>query len=60
MDKRKLINNLNADLSNELGAIIQYITYSAQVTGPFAHNWLAFFLRKFPTSKAMPSSWPTR
>jgi bacterioferritin (cytochrome b1) len=35
MDKQKLIDKLNEDLSNELAAIIQYITYSAQVTGPF-------------------------
>jgi len=48
MDKRKLINNLNADLSNELGAIIQYITYSAQVTGPFRPQLASFFLKEVP------------
>jgi bacterioferritin len=29
MDKQTLIDNLNEDLSGELGAIIQYITYAA-------------------------------
>lgn len=48
MDKSKLINNLNADLSNELGAIIQYITYSAQVTGPFRPQLASFFLEEVP------------
>jgi len=27
MDKNTLIDKLNGDLANELGAIIQYITY---------------------------------
>jgi bacterioferritin len=48
MDKGKLIKNLNNDLSNELAAIIQYITYSAQVTGPFRPQLVSFFLKEVP------------
>lgn len=48
MDKAKLIKNLNEDLSNELAAIIQYITYSAQVTGPFRPQLVSFFLKEVP------------
>jgi len=46
MDKGRLIKNLNEDLSNELAAIIQYITYSAQVTGPFRPQLASFFLKE--------------
>jgi len=46
MDKGKLIKNLNDDLSNELAAIIQYITYSAQVTGPFRPQLASFLLKE--------------
>jgi len=48
MDKQILIDNLNNDLSNELSAIIQYITYSAQVTGPFRLQLESFFLKEVP------------
>jgi len=48
MDKQKLIGKLNEDLSNELSAIIQYITYSAQVTGPFRPQLASFFLKEVP------------
>jgi len=48
MNKQKLIDNLNEDLSNELAAIIQYITYSAQVTGPFRPELESFFLKEVP------------
>jgi bacterioferritin len=48
MDKQKLIAKLNEDLSNELGAIIQYITHSAQVTGPFRPQLASFFLKEVP------------
>jgi len=48
MDKQTLINKLNEDLSNELSAIIQYITYSAQVTGPFRPQLASFFLKEVP------------
>jgi len=48
MDKQKLISKLNEDLANELSAIIQYITYSAQVTGPFRPELESFFLKEVP------------
>jgi bacterioferritin len=48
MNKQKLIDMLNEDLSNELAAIIQYITYSAQITGPFRPQLVSFFLREVP------------
>lgn len=44
MDKEKLIAALNEDLAGELGAIIQYLTYSAKVTGP-QRPQLSQFLR---------------
>ncbi len=44
MDKKVLINHLNADLSGELTAIIQYITYAAKVTGPYRPQLSQFFL----------------
>lgn len=30
-----LITRLNDDLAGEFGAIIQYLTYAAKVTGPY-------------------------
>jgi bacterioferritin len=48
MNKQILIDKLNEDLSNELSAIIQYITYSAQVTGPFRPQLASFFLKEVP------------
>jgi len=48
MNKQNLIDKLNEDLSNELSAIIQYITYSAQVTGPFRPQLASFFLKEVP------------
>jgi bacterioferritin len=48
MNKQKLIDMLNEDLSNELAAIIQYITYSAQITGPFRPQLVSFFLKEVP------------
>jgi len=48
MNKQKLIDKLNEDLANELSAIIQYITYSAQVTGPFRPQLASFFLKEVP------------
>ena len=44
MDKEKLIENLNADLSSELSAIAQYITYAAKATGPYRPQLSQFFL----------------
>jgi len=48
MNKQKLVDKLNEDLSNELSAIIQYITFSAQVTGPFRTQLAEFFLKEVP------------
>lgn len=44
MDKQALIEGLNEDLSGELSAIIQYITYAAKATGPFRPQLVTFFL----------------
>ena len=46
MDKQTLIDKLNEDLSNELSAIIQYITYAAKATGPYRPQLAAFFLEE--------------
>ena len=35
MDKETLIRRLNEDLAGELGAIVQYVTCAAKVTGPY-------------------------
>jgi len=48
MDKSKLIKNLNEDLANEFAAIVQYITYAAQVTGPYRPQLVDFFLQEVP------------
>jgi bacterioferritin len=48
MNKQTLIDKLNEDLSNELSAIIQYITFSAQVTGPYRPQLESFFLKEVP------------
>lgn len=42
MDKETLIKHLNEDLSGELQAIIQYLTYSAKVTGPWRPQLVDF------------------
>ncbi len=44
MNKQTLIDHLNEDLAGELGAIIQYITYAAKVTGPYRPQLAQFFL----------------
>ena len=44
MDKETLIKNLNEDLSGELGAIVQYLTYAAKATGPYRPQLSQFFL----------------
>jgi len=44
MERQTLIDKLNEDLSGELGAIIQYITYAAKTTGPFRPQLSQFFL----------------
>jgi bacterioferritin len=48
MDKQTLIDNLNADLAGELGAIIQYLTYAAKVSGPFRPQLVQFFMAEVP------------
>jgi bacterioferritin len=42
MDKKALIKALNQDLAGELQAIIQYLTYSAKVTGPWRPQLVTF------------------
>ena len=42
MDKKQLIDCLNEDLAGELQAIIQYMTYSAKVTGPWRPQLVTF------------------
>jgi len=44
MDKKTLVGKLNEDLSGELAAIVQYITYAAKATGPFRPQLSQFFL----------------
>jgi bacterioferritin len=47
-EKVGLVDQLNEDLAGELGAIIQYITYAAKVTGPYRPELSAFFLKEVP------------
>lgn len=42
MDKQKLVDALNEDLAGELQAVIQYLTYSARVTGPWRPQLVEF------------------
>ncbi len=44
MNKKQLIKHLNEDLAGEFGAIIQYLTYAAKVTGPYRPQLSQFFL----------------
>lgn len=44
MTKQELIDRLNGDLAAEYGAIVQYITYAAKVTGPYRPQLSQFFL----------------
>ena len=46
--KDDLIDHLNEDLSGELGALAQYITYAAKVTGPYRPELSAFFIDEVP------------
>ena len=48
MDKKKLIELLNEDLAGELGAVIQYTTYAAKITGPYRPQLSQFFLGEIP------------
>jgi len=43
INKKKMIELLNEDLSMELGAMIQYLTYAAKVTGPYRPELSKFF-----------------
>lgn len=43
MNKDTLIQNLNEDLSGELMAMTQYLTYSAKATGPYRPQLSQFF-----------------
>ena len=44
MTRDELIEKLNHDLADELGAIIQYIVYAARATGPYRPQLSQFFL----------------
>ena len=44
MTKEQLIERLNKDLADELGAIIQYVIYAARATGPYRPQLSQFFL----------------
>ncbi|MGH2537032.1 MAG: ferritin-like domain-containing protein [Candidatus Promineifilaceae bacterium] len=46
MNKETLIQHLNEDLSGELGAIVQYLTYAAKSTGPYRPQLSEFFLKE--------------
>lgn len=52
MDKKKLIDALNDDLSGELSAIIQYLTYAAKANGPYRPQLTAFFMAEVPDETA--------
>jgi bacterioferritin len=52
MDKSQLIKGLNEDLANEFAAIVQYITYAAQVTGPHRPQLVDFFLKEVPDEQS--------
>lgn len=52
MDKNTLIENLNQDLSGELGAIIQYLTYAAKTSGPYRPQLSQFFLSEIADEQA--------
>jgi bacterioferritin len=48
MDAKTMIDNLNKDLADELGAVIQYTVYAAKVTGPYRPQLEQFFLAEVP------------
>lgn len=48
MDKQKLIDALNDDLAGELQAVIQYLTYSAKVTGHWRPQLVEFMQKEIP------------
>ena len=48
MTRDKLIEKLNQDLADELGAVIQYTVYAARATGPYRPQLSQFFLAEIP------------
>src|SRR5688572_28765753 len=48
MDKKALIDKLNQDLAGEYAAVIQYLTYAAQATGPYRPQLVDFFMSEVP------------
>ena len=52
MTRAALIDALNEDLSGELGAIIQYLTYAAKATGPYRPQLAQFFLTEVTDEQA--------
>lgn len=52
MDTTKLIELLNEDLAHEYSAILQYLTYSAKVAGPYRRELSAFFTEEIPDETA--------
>ncbi|HEY0867938.1 MAG TPA: ferritin-like domain-containing protein [Fimbriimonas sp.] len=48
MEKGQLIEGLNSDLAGELQAVIMYITYAAEVTGPHRPVLRQFFQSEIP------------
>ncbi|MCB0162253.1 MAG: ferritin-like domain-containing protein, partial [Caldilineaceae bacterium] len=48
MEKEQLIEKLNEDLSDELSAIVQYLTYAAKVTGPYRPQLSEFMMGEVP------------
>jgi bacterioferritin len=48
MDKQTLIDALNGDLAGELQAVIQYLTYSSKVTGPYRPQLVGFMQAEIP------------
>jgi bacterioferritin len=46
--KQQIIDGLNEDLSFELSAVIQYLTYAAKVTGPYRPELSRFLLAEVP------------
>lgn len=48
MNNQQLIAALNADLANELQAVIMYTVYSAQVKGPYRPQLVQFMQGEIP------------
>lgn len=48
MNNKQLIENLNEDLAAELSAVVQYLTYSAKVTGPYRPQLAQFMMDEIP------------